>query len=102
MAEHFHLDTRAFDQFIDEKENFIQRYDNINDTYNDIVRILLENWSGKGADSFAVDAEKVKANIVGIYDVLKMMCDTLTDCREIFNESDKSLGDYNRNPSEGV
>lgn len=92
------LDTRAFDNFINQKENLIQRYDDINETYDTIVSTLLTNWQGQGAESFRSDARKVKANITGIYDILKIMCDTLTDCREVFAECDTSLGEVNRNP----
>lgn len=92
------LDTKAFDAFIAQKESLIQRYDDINSTYDQIVKTLLENWVGNGADAFRIDASKVKANITGIYDILKIMCDTLTDCRQVFEECDKALGDYNRNP----
>lgn len=92
------LDTRSFDAFIAEKESLVQRYDDINTTYDQIVKTLLDNWRGEGADAFRIDAKKVKANITGIYDILKIMCDTLTDCRQIFDECDRALGDYNRNP----
>lgn len=92
------LDTRAFDAFIAQKESLVQRYNDINSTYDHIVKTLLDNWVGNGADAFRIDAGKVKANITGIYDILKIMCDTLTDCRQVFDECDKALGDYNRNP----
>ena len=100
-TENFVLDTKAFDAFITESPNLVQRYDTLNTTYDDIVKILLNDWVGEGAEAFRIDAKKVKANITGIYDILKIMCDTLTDCRQIFEECDKSLGDYNRNPSSG-
>ncbi|MBQ8298187.1 MAG: hypothetical protein IJX77_10445 [Ruminococcus sp.] len=92
------LDTRAFDEFINQKETLVRRYDAINTKYDKLVSDLLDDWSGRGAQAFASDAEKVKANISGIYDILKIMCDTLTDCKEIFSECDRSLGEYNRNP----
>ena len=79
------------------KKNHLYK-DIINTTYDDIVKTLLSNWVGEGADAFEIDAKKVKANINDIYDILKLMCDTLTDCRQIFDECDKALGDYNRNP----
>ena len=93
------LDTKAFDAFIEQKESLVQRYNDINTTYDEVVQNLLNNWVGRGAEAFRIDAKKVKANIGGIYDILKIMCDTLTDCRQIFDECDKSLGEYNRNPS---
>lgn len=92
------LDTRSFDTFIEQKESLVQRYNDINSKYDQIVKTLLDDWIGEGADAFRSDAKNVKANINDIYDILKIMCDTLTDCRQIFDECDKALGDYNRNP----
>lgn len=102
MSEYITLDTRAFDKVLAKKDDLVNEYDAINEEYDRIVSELLKNWEGKGADAFENDAKKVKTNITGIYDILKMMCDTLTDCREIFAECDTALGDFNRNPeSEG-
>ena len=92
------LDTRAFDAAIAKKDGLINAYNELNSEYDRIVRNLLLNWQGKGAEAFRKDASTVKTNIVGIFDILKIMCDTLTDCREVFRECDTSLGDYNRNP----
>ncbi|MBP3250214.1 MAG: hypothetical protein J6M48_07680 [Ruminococcus sp.] len=97
-GEYTFLNTKAFDAFIEQKESILQRYNGINSTYDEIVRTLLDNWIGRGADAFRSDAKKVKENISGIYDVLKLMCDTLTDCRQVFAECDHALGDFNRNP----
>ena len=90
------LDTKAFDAVIEKKDDFISRYDALNSEYDRIVNTLLSNWKGKGANAFKKDAQTVKTNIVGIYDILKMMCDTLTDCRAVFSECDTALGEYNR------
>ncbi|MBR6243735.1 MAG: hypothetical protein IKQ90_09615 [Ruminococcus sp.] len=95
------LDTREFDKFIAQTDSFQQRFTNIRNSYNDIVSTLLDNWSGRGADAFRADATIVAKNIGGVYDILKIMCDTLTDCRQVFGECDTALGDYNRNPSAG-
>ena len=73
------LDTREFDKFIAQTDSFQQRFTNIRNSYNAIVA----------------------KNIGGVYDILKIMCDTLTDCRQVFGECDTALGDYNRNPSAG-
>ena len=78
-TENFVLDTKAFDVFIAESPNLVQRYNTINTTYDNIVKTLLNDWVGEGADAFRIDAKKVKANITDIYDILKIMCDTLTD-----------------------
>lgn len=92
------LDTRAFDQVLAKKDDLIKSYESINREYDRIVKTLLKNWQGRGADAFKKDAQTVKTNITGIYDILKIMCDTLTDCRAVFAECDKGLGEYNRNP----
>lgn len=92
------LDTRAFDAAIGMKEDLIRFYDALNTEYDRIVNTLMQNWKGRGADAFKNDAKAVKTNIIGIYDILKTMCDTLEDCRTIFAECDSALGEYNRNP----
>ena len=95
------LDTRCFDQAIAMRPSLVQQYEKIDTTYTETVETLLKNWKGRGAEAFADDARTVKTNITGIFEILKVMCDTLEDCREVFAECDKSLGDYNRNPPEG-
>lgn len=95
------LDTKAFDAAIAKKANLINSYNALNTEYDRIVASLLNNWKGKGATAFKKDAQTVKTNIVGIYDILKIMCDTLTDCRSVFAECDSALGEYNRNPETG-
>jgi uncharacterized protein YukE len=92
------LDTKAFDAVSEAKDKLINDYNKINSDYNDIVNALLQNWEGRGADAFRSDATKVKTNIGGIQDILKTMCDTLTDCRAVFAESDKGMGEYNTAP----
>lgn len=95
------LDTKAFDAAIAKKADLINSYNALNTEYDRIVAALLNNWKGKGATAFKKDAQTVKTNIVGIYDILKIMCDTLTDCRSVFAECDSALGEYNRNPETG-
>ena len=92
------LDTKAFDAAISKKADLINSYNALNTEYDRIVAALLNNWKGMGATAFKKDAQTVKTNIVGIYDILKIMCDTLTDCRSVFAECDSALGEYNRNP----
>ena len=92
------LDTRAFDEVLAKKQDLINSYNAINQEYDRIVAALLENWKGRGATAFQKDAQTVRTNIVGIFDILKTMCDTLQDCKAIFSECDASLGEYNRNP----
>ena len=95
------LDSKAFDAAIAKKADLINSYNALNTEYDRIVSALLSNWKGKGATAFKKDALTVKKNIVGIYDILKIMCDTLTDCRDVFVECDSALGEYNRNPEAG-
>ncbi len=92
------LDTRSFDYALSKKDSLIKAYNDLNNNYDEIVSNLLANWKGKGAEAFKKDAQTVKTNIVGIFEILKIMCDTLTDCKAIFSECDTALGDYNRNP----
>jgi uncharacterized protein YukE len=92
------LDTGAFDNALGQKDSLIKRYNELNERYDMIVAELAVNWKGRGAEAFLKDAHTVKSNIVGIYDILKIMCDTLTDCKEIFAECDRALGEFNRNP----
>ena len=92
------LDTRAFAAAIAMKEDLIRSYDALNTEYDRIVNSLMQDWKGRGAEAFRKDAQTVKTNIIGIYDILRTMCDTLEDCRTIFAECDKGLGEYNRNP----
>ncbi len=100
MAEYNMLDTQAFEKFIDLQDSLQARYHNISMAYRKSVQDLLEHWEGLGADAFREDAEKVMANIISIQDILTTMCDTLSDCREIFHECDTSLGNVNRNSVE--
>lgn len=93
--EHVLIDTALIDKAVSRKEHILSEYNAINDEYDRIIRDLLKSWQGKGADAFRRDAEKVKSNISGIYDILKIMCDTLEDCKEIIAEADTSLGNYN-------
>lgn len=92
------LETTAFDEFIEESSSFVTRYNNIREKYDSIVTELINNWQGEGAEAFKKDAERVKLNIGGIYDILKTMCDILQDSKEVFSQCDKGLGDYNREP----
>lgn len=97
MAAYNLLDTQAFDNFINSQKSLRERYNSIVNDYNSIVKELLDSWKGKGADAFREDSEKVASNIVGIQDILNTMCDTLRDCRDIFEECDTSLGNTNKN-----
>lgn len=90
------LDTQAFTDFLSSKEDILRRYNDLNSSYENAISRLLSNWEGRGADAFADDSAKVRTNINGIYDILKLMCDTLTDCLTIFDNCDTSLGESNR------
>lgn len=97
MSEFNLLDTGAFDNFINARKDLIRRYNAISSQYSKIVDELMKNWKGRGAEAFLEDSQKVMTNITGIQDILTTMCDTLSDCRDIFGECDTSLGTNNRN-----
>ena len=92
------LDTKKIQSAISMREGILTKYDKINSEYDRIVKTLLENWKGSGAEAFEKDAKNVKTNLTGVYEILKIMCDTLTDCVSVFQECDAGLGGYNRNP----
>lgn len=96
MAEYNLLDTRAFENFINSQKDLKTRYSDISTRYQNIVRELMKDWKGRGAEAFQEDSQKVMSNISGIQDILSTMCDTLRDCRDIFGECDTSLGANNR------
>lgn len=96
MAEYNLLDTQVFENFFISQNDLKDRYNSISVKYKEIVHDLMTNWQGRGADAFYEDSEKVMANITSIQDILTTMCDTLNDCRRIFNECDTSLGNANR------
>ena len=89
------IDTAYIDEAIAKRDHLIAEYDRINLEYDRIIAELMNNWQGRGADAFRSDAAKVKTNIAGIYDILKLMCDTLEDCKRIIAEADGALGEYN-------
>lgn len=90
------LDTRIIDSVIAQRGHWMESYSEIEHAYKEAVDSLLENWKGRGADAFRQDAKAVQRNISGVYDILRTMCDTLTDCRELFSKRDGSLGKYNQ------
>ena len=92
------LDTKAFGAAVEKKDHILRAYNEVSRNYDAIVRELLQNWEGRGADAFARDAATVRSNLTGIYDILKTMCDALSDCMEIFSECDTALAEFNRNP----
>ena len=96
MVEYKLLDTQAFKNFISSQNSLQTRYSNISIKYKEIVQDLTANWKGSGADAFFDDSEKVMRNITSIQDILTTMCNTLSDCIEIFGECDISLGNANR------
>lgn len=57
---------------------------------------MNDNWKENGAKAFQEDAKRVQSNITGIGDILKTMCDMLYDCKDVFMESDQTLGKNNR------
>jgi len=94
------LDTRKFNNFIDSRASLLSEYNRINQRFNSIVQTLSNNWQGQGAEAFTQDVQKVRTNLGGIEDILRTMCDTLIDCRTVFEESDSSLGKANQSAGE--
>ena len=96
MSNYHLLDTGKFDEFLSQRSTLLNTYNRLNKEYDAIIKELMKNWKGRGAEAFESDAKKVKANIVGIQDILQTMCDTLEDCLKVFQEYDSSLGKANR------
>ncbi|MBQ3008625.1 MAG: hypothetical protein IJN77_07515 [Oscillospiraceae bacterium] len=90
-----YLDTKAFDEAIDMKNTLVSKYANITDEYDAIIERLKKNWKGQGAEAFFDDTRLVRTNLAQLFDVLKIMCDTLQDCKTVFMENDAALGEYN-------
>lgn len=100
------IDTRNFKEVRTLKSEIIRECNDIKIEYNRIVNTLLgigsePKWRGQGADAFREDATRVKHSIDGIADILKTLTDTLTDCEEVIERTDKSIGDFNRKPFSG-
>lgn len=90
------LDTRKFDEFISNSSNIRKEYDDINLKYKEAMSALKENWRGKGADQFFSDAKMMQSNLDCIADILQTMCDRLIDCRDVFSETDTTIGEENK------
>lgn len=101
MADFNVLDTRKFDDFISQKDSLIKRYDELSEEYDTIIKNLLENWKGRGADAFAEDSQAIKMNIAGISEILNTMCDVLIDCKSVFSECDEALHESNKTAFDG-
>lgn len=92
------MDTGDIQKAIGMRTELLETYDSINTDFDRSVKELLENWKGKGAKAFEKDAKTVRANVTGLNDILKTMCDMLEDCLDVFKESDASLKEFNENP----
>lgn len=92
------MDTGEIQKAIAMRTELLEAYDSINTDFDKAVKELLNNWKGKGAKAFEKDAKTVRANVTGLSDILKTMCDMLEDCLDIFQESDASLKEFNENP----
>lgn len=92
------MDTGDIQKAIAMRTELLETYDSINTDFDKVVKELLKNWKGKGANAFEKDAQTVRANVTGLNDILKTMCDMLEDCLDIFEESDASLKEFNENP----
>lgn len=90
------LDTLEFEKFIGKQNDLKKRYNDIQKRYTTIVDTLMKDWKGHGADAFYNDSKKVVSNLRNIGDILSTMCDTLSDCYDVFKECDTQLGKNNR------
>ncbi|MBR1764668.1 MAG: hypothetical protein IJ746_04675 [Ruminococcus sp.] len=100
-GEYISIDTRVFDNCRKLRSSFIERYAAITTKYDKIIKDLETNWKGAGADLFLEDARVIRKNICGISDILSMMCDTLDDIQEQLQKADRSLAEFNRDPTAG-
>lgn len=91
-----YLNLAYIDDFIKQREDFTNRYNKIAEDFKNITEKLLENWAGEGADAFRADAQNVGTNLTGIGEMLGLMCDTLSDCGEVFTQVDKAIGEMNK------
>lgn len=71
MAEHGYnlLNTGMIQKAVAKRDDILQKYDKINSDYDAIVKKLLDNWKGDGAEAFEKDAQNVKANLTGVYEI---------------------------------
>ena len=91
-----YLNIQNFDDFMNARQNLLERYNELSKEYDNIVEKLLLNWKGRGADAFRDEARNVKSNLAGIEDVLNTMCDILADCATVYKSYDSALGKANR------
>ena len=94
------IDTRVFDRCIKAKTQYTRKLAELTTRYEKTVAKLKESWQGQGADAFFNDAQKVRTNLKGIADILGNMCNVMEECRTVIANTDKSLGDFNRNPDQ--
>ena len=96
MSEYKLLDTRKFDEFINNSKTVRNQYEDINSKYKILIENLKENWRGNGAEQFFSDAKMMRSNLDCIADILQIMCDRLVDCRTVFAETDTAVGEENK------
>lgn len=92
-------DIGALERFISESEEAITEFANIRNEFDRINNTLLNNWEGSGKEAYAEVAKKITEKIGGIKDVLDVINDTVVkDIVATYNQVDKDLAEYNRNP----
>ena len=78
----------------------IREYDAIKEKFNEINATLLGKWQGMGADAYNTESSHILENIGGIGDILDGINNSaVKDIREVYNDLDEQLGEFNRNPS---
>ena len=98
MDTYVRLETSVINSVLNRRSELLEEYNGIREEFDKIVNKLAENWKGQGADAFRDDAESVRKHFVIVSDILKIMFDTLYDCRVLMAECDTGLGEFNRNP----
>ena len=94
-TENFTLDTAYIQTFLSERDNFLQQAVDIMDSYDGIVKTLLADWVGSGAEGFEQDAQVLRTHAATLYDNLKTVLDTLQDAYSILAAADTKNGSDN-------
>ena len=90
------LEVKKLKAFVEQKNDFAYKSIKIQEDFKSIVEDLLREWKGEGADAFREDSEKVLSNLARLSEMLVLMCDTLSDCCEVYTNVDTAIGAMNR------
>ena len=104
MAEtyiHKRIDTEKIKEAENRRQELQQKYEEIKSQYDNAIKSLKGNWEGIGAEVFYGAADNINSNIKNLGEVLGYMCDVLNDCLTIISQTDKQIGDGNREVGTG-